>query len=154
MLTSLLFHSAPQPNCRFNADANTGHGFAILMASVGALQSLRSLRRRLTWALDTRVNTSMPSPSASTSKSVCGPWSSVISQPCRSRHTHTFAHGYRQQKASFISGPEPFCLQTAMAVAFALPSMGVATTATTAMSAAKNGLLFEWNMLLLRLEPN
>ena len=27
-----------QPNCRFNADANTGHGFAIFMASVGALR--------------------------------------------------------------------------------------------------------------------
>jgi len=25
-------------NCRFNADANTGHRFAILMASVGTLQ--------------------------------------------------------------------------------------------------------------------
>jgi hypothetical protein len=35
---STLFHYAPQPNCRFNADANTGHRFAILMASVGALQ--------------------------------------------------------------------------------------------------------------------
>ena len=32
------FHSAPQPNCRFNADANIGHGFAIFMAYVGALQ--------------------------------------------------------------------------------------------------------------------
>ena len=61
------------------------------------------LRRQLTSSLDTRVNTSMPSPSASTSKSVCGPWSSVISQPCRSRPTHTFAHGYRQQKSSCIS---------------------------------------------------
>lgn len=28
-----------------------GHGFAIFMAHVGALQSLRSLRRRLPWAL-------------------------------------------------------------------------------------------------------
>ena len=46
-----IFHYAPQPNCRFNADANTGHGFAIFMASVGALR-LR-LRRRLTWALGT-----------------------------------------------------------------------------------------------------
>jgi hypothetical protein len=33
---------APQPNCRFNADANTGHGFAIFMASVGALRASRS----------------------------------------------------------------------------------------------------------------
>ncbi len=43
------FHSpayAPQPNWRFNADANTGHAFGIFMASVGALR-LR-LRRRLT----------------------------------------------------------------------------------------------------------
>ena len=31
-----------QPNCRFNADANTGHGFAIFMASVGALRASRS----------------------------------------------------------------------------------------------------------------
>jgi len=36
------FHYAPQPNCRFNADANTGHRFAILMASVGALRASRS----------------------------------------------------------------------------------------------------------------
>lgn len=35
-------YSAPQPNCRFNADANTGHGFAIVMASVGALRASRS----------------------------------------------------------------------------------------------------------------
>jgi hypothetical protein len=35
-------HYAPQPNCRFNADANTGHGFAIFMASVGALRASRS----------------------------------------------------------------------------------------------------------------
>jgi hypothetical protein len=25
-------------NCRFNADVNIGHGFAIFMASIGALQ--------------------------------------------------------------------------------------------------------------------
>ena len=36
------FHYAPQPNCRFNSDANTGHGFAIFMASVGALRASRS----------------------------------------------------------------------------------------------------------------
>ncbi len=36
------FHSAPQPNCRFNADANTGHAFGIFMASVGALRASRS----------------------------------------------------------------------------------------------------------------
>ena len=34
------------PNCRFNADANTGHGFAMFMACVGALRL--QLRRRLT----------------------------------------------------------------------------------------------------------
>jgi hypothetical protein len=33
---------APQPNESFNADANTGHGFAIFMASVGALRASRS----------------------------------------------------------------------------------------------------------------
>jgi hypothetical protein len=33
---------APQPNWRFNADANTGHGFAIFMASVSALRASRS----------------------------------------------------------------------------------------------------------------
>ena len=27
-----------KPNCKFNVDANTGHGFAIFMASVGALR--------------------------------------------------------------------------------------------------------------------
>jgi len=31
-----------QPNCRFNADANMGHRFAILMAHVGALRASRS----------------------------------------------------------------------------------------------------------------
>jgi hypothetical protein len=42
MPASKPFHYAPQPNCRFNADANTGHGFAIFMASVGALRASRS----------------------------------------------------------------------------------------------------------------
>ena len=37
------------------ADANKGHGFAIVLALVGALQSLRSLRRRLPWALGDRL---------------------------------------------------------------------------------------------------
>ncbi len=32
------FHSAPQPNCGFNADANINHAFGIFMAYVGALQ--------------------------------------------------------------------------------------------------------------------
>jgi hypothetical protein len=39
-----------QPNESFNADANTGHGFAIFLASVGALRPY-GLRRRLTRAL-------------------------------------------------------------------------------------------------------
>jgi len=33
-----VFAQFPRHNWRFNADANTGHGFAIFMASVGALQ--------------------------------------------------------------------------------------------------------------------
>ena len=33
------FHYVPQPNCRFNADANTGHAFGIFMARVGALRT-------------------------------------------------------------------------------------------------------------------
>ena len=33
--------SRGRSNCRFNADANTGHGFAIFMASVGALRASR-----------------------------------------------------------------------------------------------------------------
>ena len=33
---------ALQPNWAFNADANTDHGFAIFMASVGALRASRS----------------------------------------------------------------------------------------------------------------
>ena len=33
------FHCAPQPNWGFNADANIGHRFAILMAYVGALRT-------------------------------------------------------------------------------------------------------------------
>jgi hypothetical protein len=32
---------APQPNESFNADANIGHRFAILMANVGALRATR-----------------------------------------------------------------------------------------------------------------
>lgn len=39
---AMPFHYAPQPNCRFNADANIGHRFAILMAYVGALRASRS----------------------------------------------------------------------------------------------------------------
>jgi hypothetical protein len=39
---SHYFGFAPQANSRFNADANTGHRFAILMASVGALRASRS----------------------------------------------------------------------------------------------------------------
>jgi hypothetical protein len=52
--TQLPQHVKPrichQPNRSFNADANTGHGFAIFMASVGALRPY-GLRRRLTLAL-------------------------------------------------------------------------------------------------------
>ena len=33
------FHCAPQPNWGFNADANIGHRFAILMAYVGTLRT-------------------------------------------------------------------------------------------------------------------
>ena len=33
------FHFALQPNCRFNADANIGHAFGILMAYVGTLRT-------------------------------------------------------------------------------------------------------------------
>jgi hypothetical protein len=33
---------APQPNESFNADANIGHRFAILMANVGALRPCRA----------------------------------------------------------------------------------------------------------------
>jgi hypothetical protein len=40
VLTAL--HYAPQPNETFNADANIGHRFAILMANVGALRASRS----------------------------------------------------------------------------------------------------------------
>lgn len=36
---------APQPNCRFNADANTGHVFGIFMASVGALRPAAPVTR-------------------------------------------------------------------------------------------------------------
>jgi hypothetical protein len=32
----------PQPNESFNADANIGHRFAILMANVGTLRATRS----------------------------------------------------------------------------------------------------------------
>jgi len=39
-----------RPNRSFNADANTGHAFGILLASVGALRP-NGLRRRLTRAL-------------------------------------------------------------------------------------------------------
>jgi len=41
-LNSHTFHFAPQPNESFNADANIGHRFAILMANVGALRPYRS----------------------------------------------------------------------------------------------------------------
>jgi hypothetical protein len=47
--------SAHEPNKSFNADANTGHAFGILLASVGALRP-DGLRRRLTRALGSREN--------------------------------------------------------------------------------------------------
>jgi hypothetical protein len=34
--------TCPQPNWRFNVDANMGHRFAILMAHVGALRPCRA----------------------------------------------------------------------------------------------------------------
>jgi hypothetical protein len=40
--TYLMPKNTMLPNWRFNADANTGHGFAIFMASVGALRASRS----------------------------------------------------------------------------------------------------------------
>jgi len=44
MVLYKLNHSSTcrEPNWSFNADANTGHGFAIFMASVGALRASRS----------------------------------------------------------------------------------------------------------------
>ena len=36
---AMPFHYAPQPNCRFNADANIGHAFGIFMAYVGTLRT-------------------------------------------------------------------------------------------------------------------
>jgi hypothetical protein len=36
------YESPVLPNKSFNADANTGHGFAILLASVGALRPYRA----------------------------------------------------------------------------------------------------------------
>jgi len=39
VFTSPTFHFAPQPNCRFNADANIGHAFGIFMAYVGTLRT-------------------------------------------------------------------------------------------------------------------
>jgi hypothetical protein len=42
MCRAQTFHSARQPNESFNADANIGHRFAILMANVGALRASRS----------------------------------------------------------------------------------------------------------------
>jgi hypothetical protein len=42
MLAKTPFHSAHQPNESFNADANIGHRFAILMANVGALRPCRA----------------------------------------------------------------------------------------------------------------
>jgi hypothetical protein len=57
-----IFHCAPQPNRSFNADANTGHAFGILLASVGALRP-DGLRRRLTLALDVMRTVQLTLPS-------------------------------------------------------------------------------------------
>ena len=40
-MTHPNFHFGAKANCRFNADANTGHAFGIFMASVGALRASR-----------------------------------------------------------------------------------------------------------------
>jgi len=40
--TCQTLHYAPQPNWPFNADANTGHGFAIFIACIGTLRNSRS----------------------------------------------------------------------------------------------------------------
>jgi hypothetical protein len=69
------FRFAPQPNKSFNADANTGHGFAILLASVGALRPY-GLRRRLTQALGSFQTTLIDSRRASNQE----PFMSVISR--------------------------------------------------------------------------
>jgi hypothetical protein len=45
-----VIKKSARPNWSFNADANTGHAFGILLASVGALRPY-GLRRRLTLAL-------------------------------------------------------------------------------------------------------
>jgi len=42
VFSSQTFHSAPEPNESFNADANIGHRFAILTANVGALRPCRA----------------------------------------------------------------------------------------------------------------
>jgi hypothetical protein len=41
LVVNALYY-APQPNETFNADANIGHGFAIVMANVGALRPYRA----------------------------------------------------------------------------------------------------------------
>lgn len=42
-----LFHCAPQPNCGFNSDTNSGHAFGIFMPAIGTLQPT-GFRCRLT----------------------------------------------------------------------------------------------------------
>lgn len=37
-----MVHMLAPPNRRFNTDVSAGHGFAIFMASVGALRASRS----------------------------------------------------------------------------------------------------------------
>ena len=42
-----MLDSLEKSNCRFNADANTGHGFAIFMASVSALRASAPVNRHV-----------------------------------------------------------------------------------------------------------
>jgi hypothetical protein len=42
MIVFAKHRNCPQPNETFNADANIGHRFAILMANVGALRPCRA----------------------------------------------------------------------------------------------------------------
>lgn len=57
MQAKALFHFAPQPNCLFNADANIRHGFAIFIASVGALRT-GGFWRWLNWGLGSAIHVS------------------------------------------------------------------------------------------------
>jgi hypothetical protein len=56
-LSSVLINLAGMPNWSFNSDANTGHGFAIFMAFVGALRTCGA-PVPLTWVLGFRPSNS------------------------------------------------------------------------------------------------